>query len=106
MIPSTICLSCVIYYFAGGSPYNIAIAHGISVREVYTSVRRTVDAVNKTQALKRSSSSNSMDSNQHGKSSGMWVFIGQLTHCSSSSSSMNSDEQNSSMGDGYAIKVV
>ena len=51
LITSTVRLSCAIRYFAGGSPYDIAIAHGISVREVYTSVWRTVDAVNKTTAL-------------------------------------------------------
>ena len=38
LIPSMIRLSCAIRYFAGGSPYDIAISHGISVREVYTSV--------------------------------------------------------------------
>ena len=51
LIPSSIRLSCAIRYFAGGSPYDIAIAHGISIRSVYISVWRTVDAVNNTEAL-------------------------------------------------------
>ena len=48
LIPSTIRLSAAIRYFAGGSVYDIACMHGISVRQVYTSVWRVVDAVNKT----------------------------------------------------------
>ena len=48
LIPSPTRLSCAIRYFAGGAPYDIALSHGISVREVYISVWRTVNAVNKT----------------------------------------------------------
>ena len=48
LIPSPTRLSCAIRYFAGGAPYDIALSHGISVREIYISFWRTVDAVNKT----------------------------------------------------------
>ena len=48
LIPSPTCVSCTIRYFAGGSPYDIALSHRISVREVYTNVWRTVHAVNTT----------------------------------------------------------
>ena len=48
LIPSTIRLSAAIRYFAGGSVYDIACMHGISVRQVYTSAWRVVDTVNKT----------------------------------------------------------
>ena len=48
LITSPTRLSCAIRYFAGGSPYDIAIAHGVSVRSVFVSVWRVVDAVNNT----------------------------------------------------------
>ena len=51
LIPSMTRLSCAIQYFAGGSAYNIAIVHGILVRQVYTSVWRVVDAINNTPSL-------------------------------------------------------
>ena len=51
LIPSMTRLSCAIRYFAGGSPYDIAISHGISVRQVYTSVWRVVDAIHNTPSL-------------------------------------------------------
>ena len=51
LIPSLTRLSCAIRYFAGGSAYDIAIAHGVLVRQVYTSVWRVVDAVNNTSSL-------------------------------------------------------
>ena len=44
LIPLDVCLSCALRYFAGGDPYNISLAHGISRTEVYTSVWRIVDA--------------------------------------------------------------
>ena len=46
LIPSTIRLSVAIRYFAGGSPYDIALVHGISHSEVFVSVWRVVDAIN------------------------------------------------------------
>ena len=48
MIPSSTRLSCAIRYFAGGSVYDIAVAHGVSVCSVFISVWRVVDAVNST----------------------------------------------------------
>ena len=51
LIPSLTRLSCAIQYFAGGSPYDIAISHGISVQQVYTSVWRVVDAIHNTPSL-------------------------------------------------------
>ena len=46
LIHSATRLSCAIRYFAGGSPYDIAIAHDISTVQVLVSVWRVVDAVN------------------------------------------------------------
>ena len=51
LIPSATRLSCAIRYFAGGSVYDIALAHGVSVRSVFISVWRVVDAVNNTPAF-------------------------------------------------------
>ncbi len=51
IIPSTIRLSVALRYFAGGSPYDIAIAHDISHTEVFESVWKVVDGVNKCQEL-------------------------------------------------------
>ena len=39
-------LSCALRYMAGGSVYDIAIVHGISVPQVYESLWMVVDAVN------------------------------------------------------------
>ena len=40
-------VACGICYFAGGSPYDLAMTFGIGVTEVYESVWDVVDAVNK-----------------------------------------------------------
>lgn len=45
-ISSTAILSCAIRYFAGGSVYDIACAHGVSVRSVHNAVLKVVHAVN------------------------------------------------------------
>ena len=47
-IPSATRLSCAIWYFAGGSVYDIIVAHGVSVCSVFISVWRVVDAMNNT----------------------------------------------------------
>ena len=52
LIPSSICLSLALLFFVGGSPYDIAVSHGISVPEVYRSVWRVVDAIHETKELK------------------------------------------------------
>lgn len=44
-IDSTIRLSCALRYFAGGSSYDISVAHGISHSEVFNSIWKVVDAV-------------------------------------------------------------
>ena len=51
LITSPVRLSCAIRYFAGGSTYDIAVAHGVSVRQVYYSVWRVVDAIHNTKEL-------------------------------------------------------
>jgi hypothetical protein len=51
VISTILHLSVTIRYFAGGNPYDISIAHGISHTEVFRSVWRVVDAVNKCPAL-------------------------------------------------------
>mgnify|MGYP003334271921 CR=1 FL=1 len=45
-------MSAALCYFAEGSPIDIALSHGISVKDVYTSVWRVVDATNNTEQLK------------------------------------------------------
>jgi len=50
-IHSTHRLSIAIRYFAGGSPYDIALMHGVSHTEVFRSIWTVVDAVNKCPAL-------------------------------------------------------
>lgn len=52
IIHSSTRLSAALRYFAGGSPYDIAIAHGISHSDVFVSVWRVVDAANKCPELK------------------------------------------------------
>ena len=44
-------LSCALRYMAGGSVYDIALVHGISVPQVYASVWMVVDAVNACEEL-------------------------------------------------------
>jgi hypothetical protein len=51
IIPSTVRLSIALRYFAGGSSYDIALTHGVSHTEVYVSIWRVVDAVNKCSEL-------------------------------------------------------
>lgn len=52
LIPSTSWLSMALRYFAGGSAYDICIAHGCSHSDVYNSVWMVVDAVNLCKKLK------------------------------------------------------
>jgi len=52
IISSPARLSAALRYFAGGRPDDIAIVHGISNTEVYRSVWRTVNAVNKCDSLR------------------------------------------------------
>jgi hypothetical protein len=51
LIPSETRLAAAIRYFAGGRPDDIAISHGIGHSEVFFSVWKVVDAVNKCPAL-------------------------------------------------------
>jgi hypothetical protein len=44
-------LSAALRYFSGGSAYDISVVHGISHMEVFLSIWRVVDAVNKTLEL-------------------------------------------------------
>ncbi len=45
-------LSIALRFFAGASPYNLMITHGVSYRSVYISVWGAVDVINKTPELK------------------------------------------------------
>ena len=45
-IEPSVMLSVAIRFFAGGSPYDIAVSHGIARSEVYKSVWTIVDLVN------------------------------------------------------------
>ena len=51
VIPTKLRLSAAIRYFAGGSPLDIMLTHGISRQSVYCSVWGTTDAVNTTSHL-------------------------------------------------------
>jgi hypothetical protein len=51
LIPTEIRLSAAIRYFAGGRPEDIAISHGIAHSEVFYSVWKVVDAVNRCDEL-------------------------------------------------------
>ena len=51
VISSATRLSCAIQYFAGSSPYDIAIAHKVLVQLVFVSIWRVVDAVNNTPSM-------------------------------------------------------
>ena len=51
LIPTSVRLSCALRYFAGGSAYDISVVHGISHTEVFLSLWRVVDAVNKCNEL-------------------------------------------------------
>ena len=46
LIPTTIRLAAAIRYFAGASPYDLSVLHGMSVCEVYNSVWIVVAAIN------------------------------------------------------------
>ena len=52
LIKSESRLSQALRFFAGGSVYDIGIAHGVHPNEVYTSAWRVVDAVAQTDCLK------------------------------------------------------
>ena len=51
LISTTIHLAAALRFFAGGSPYDLAIVHGISHSSVYESVWSVVDAINQSDAL-------------------------------------------------------
>lgn len=51
IITSTARLSMALRFFAGGAPYDIAVVHGVSVKEVYRSVWRVVNSVNQCDEL-------------------------------------------------------
>jgi hypothetical protein len=51
-IPPSIRVSAALRYFAGGSPYDIALTHGISHSAVFVSVWAVVDAINAHPKLK------------------------------------------------------
>ena len=51
VIPTPTKLSAALRWFAGGSAYDIAVAHGISHTDVFRAVWRVVDAVNKCPEL-------------------------------------------------------
>jgi hypothetical protein len=50
-IPTALYLSAAIRYFAGGSPLDIMLSHGLARSSVYNSVWGTVNAVNKTKSM-------------------------------------------------------
>ena len=52
IIPKTSRLSMALRWFAGGSVWDIALVHGVSVSEVYESVWIIVDAVNACSSLR------------------------------------------------------
>ena len=51
LISTQIRLSIALRYFAGGSPYDIMLNHGVSYKSIYISVWGVVDAVNSTKDL-------------------------------------------------------
>jgi len=51
LISSSIRLSAAIRFCAGGSPVDIALSHGICVKDVYKSLWRVVDAINSTKSM-------------------------------------------------------
>ena len=48
LVCSTIRLAVALRFFAGASPYDMAVCHGVSVKEVYRSVWYVVNAVNRS----------------------------------------------------------
>ena len=51
LIPSTTRLAAALRFFAGASPYELAVCHGISVKEVYRSVNRVIDGIHRSSVL-------------------------------------------------------
>ena len=51
LISSKLRLSIALRYFAGGSPYDIMLTHGVSYCSIFSSVWGVVDAVNSTEGL-------------------------------------------------------
>jgi hypothetical protein len=51
LTPSPSRLAVALRYFAGGSPYDLSVMHGMSVKEAYRSVWFVVDAINKSDLL-------------------------------------------------------
>ena len=51
LIPTLIYLSAALRYFAGGSPYDISVVHGLSHSEVFASLWRVVDSSNRFERL-------------------------------------------------------
>jgi DDE superfamily endonuclease len=51
LIPTSIRLSIALRYFAGGDPLDIALVHGMSHSEIFTSVWMIVDAIHQTRKL-------------------------------------------------------
>jgi hypothetical protein len=51
LIPMPTKISVALRYFAGGSPYDISVVHGISHTDVFRNVWQVVDAVNKCPEL-------------------------------------------------------
>ena len=51
IISTKIRLSIAIRYFAGGSPYDIMLVHGVSHKSVFTSIWGVIDAVNSCEKL-------------------------------------------------------
>ncbi len=43
LIPSTLCLSMALCYFAGGSAYDIALVHGVAYTKVFKSLWKVVN---------------------------------------------------------------
>ena len=52
LIGTDLRLSIAIRYFAGASPYDLMLTHGVSFTSIYTSVWGVVDVVNKCDELK------------------------------------------------------
>ena len=52
LVPSTSRVAVALRYFAGGSPYDLSVMFGMSVREIYRSVWAVVDAINRCDKLR------------------------------------------------------
>ena len=51
-VHDSLCLSIAIRYFAGASPYDLMMSHGIGMTDVYKSIWLIVDAVNRCPAFR------------------------------------------------------